>query len=178
MSNEISEINAYYDELIGIERLEAIRLVDSIRLLTDELQVHNNKINELIKIKKHKVKKVLISSRDNDRYKKYRNIEIKKNDVFFVDIEPHRCHFKIGQYTIYTNHNVMNIRIEIIRETTKQYKLGINFTHIVTITNQRGYSEKSNIIPLMSIKKLNLNDFLSKNNKSFRREVTMSNLLE
>lgn len=73
------------------------------------------------------------------------------------------------------------MQIEIEGDTPTQYRLRVSFSEPVNVYSRNRYlSSNGNISRKFhcNMKKLNLKDFLSKYSKSFKREVTISHIVD
>lgn len=173
---EIDSITEKFDSKIAVEQIEIDIYDKKIEELKAKKKLHTDKIKEL---KKEKARGI-VAIKDSERFNKYKKIEIKEGDVFEINLED--CVWKkFGNYNIYPNEDNTIMEITIEGESPTQYRMRVKFDKPVGVQNHSTWSysrEQKTQTLRCNMKMLNAKDFLSEHNKQFKRDVSISNLVD
>lgn len=181
--NEIESIKKKYGSEISIEQSEVSKVSAKIDILAKEKKELNKKIANLKSLERRAISLI----KDSDRIKMYEKVDVIQNHTYFIDSG--KTSLSIGNYHFFSSDaddGIIKFDITVEGETLTQYKLFLSFVHPVEVYNPgiRHYSRysryrggKTNTL-VMNLKKLNFQDFLSEYSKGFKREISISNLVD
>ena len=130
-----------------------------------------------MKLKKKEISQI----KERYRLERFQYIEFEEGDTFSLDFDDDVYYIKFGSYSIYKQDDETNMKIYIEGHTSTQYRLRVTFNKIVGIFNSNSWnyrSEKREKTLRCNMKKLNLKEFLEEHKPGFKRDVTISQLVD